>query len=117
MTFLKSLTRQEKKVIAFLILAALAGISYSYYRKAHSQKLSAADFGIGRFQERALKVNINTATDQELMLLKGVGPVTAARIIEYRDKNGPFTAADELKNIAGMGPKKLEAIKEYITVE
>lgn len=62
------------------------------------------------------KVNINTATAEELTLLPGVGKALAERIIEYRTKNGPFRRIDELGNVNGIGSKKLEGLWEYITV-
>ena len=51
----------------------------------------------------ASTVNINTATPAELQKLPGIGAATAARIVEYRQKNGPFKKAEELMNIRGIG--------------
>ena len=50
-------------------------------------------------------VNINTASAAELEALPGVGPKTAARIIEYRQKNGPFKKVEEIMNVRGLGEK------------
>ena len=55
--------------------------------------------------EEQKKVNINTATAEELTNLKGVGEVLAQRIIEYREQNGPFKTANDLLNVKGVGPK------------
>ncbi|ABB15935.1 helix-hairpin-helix domain-containing protein [Carboxydothermus hydrogenoformans] len=62
------------------------------------------------------KVNINTATAEELDELPGVGPATAAKIIEYREQNGPFATIEDLKKVKGIGDKKFETLKDYITV-
>lgn len=61
-------------------------------------------------------VNINTASLEELCTLDGIGEVIAGRIIEYRGENGPFTSADELINVKGIGEKKLEDIRDRICV-
>jgi competence protein ComEA len=64
----------------------------------------------------SLKVNINTATAQELDTLPGIGETTAARIIEYRRQNGFFTAIEDIMNVSGIGEAKFNAIREIITV-
>ncbi len=62
-------------------------------------------------------VNINTATAMELETLPGVGEVTAQRIIEYREANGPFETIEEIQDVSGIGPKTLKGIEEIITVD
>ncbi|GAV25459.1 hypothetical protein ciss_13920 [Carboxydothermus islandicus] len=62
------------------------------------------------------KLNINTASAEELDKLPGVGPATAAKIIEYREQNGPFVTIEDLKKVKGIGDKKFETLKDYITV-
>jgi competence protein ComEA len=61
-------------------------------------------------------ININTATQQELMTLTGIGEAKADDIIMYRLKNGPFKTIDELKNVSGIGDKTFDKIKDLITV-
>jgi competence protein ComEA len=63
------------------------------------------------------KININTASADELEKLKQVGPNYAVRIIEYRDKNGPFEKPEDIMNVKGIGPKTFELNKEQIVVE
>ena len=62
------------------------------------------------------KVNINTATLEELMTLEGIGQTYAQRIIDYREANGPFTDIKQIKNVSGIGDKRYEAIKDFITI-
>ena len=62
-------------------------------------------------------VNINTATKETLMSLKGIGESKADKIIEYRNTQGTFKTIDEIKNVSGIGDSVYEKIKDYITVQ
>jgi competence protein ComEA len=62
------------------------------------------------------KVNINTAGLEELDTLPGIGPITAQKIIDYRQENGPFAAIEDIVKVDGIGPATLEKLKELITV-
>ncbi|HEX4131340.1 MAG TPA: helix-hairpin-helix domain-containing protein [Pirellulales bacterium] len=62
-------------------------------------------------------VDLNRADWPELAQLPGVGETLARRIVEARDKHGPWTTVDELRQVKGMGPKTLEALRPYVTVE
>jgi competence protein ComEA len=61
-------------------------------------------------------INLNSATAEQLDTLDGVGPTTAQKILEYRTQHGGFSSIDDLAQIAGIGPKKLEALKAQVTV-
>ena len=61
-------------------------------------------------------VDINHASESELQRLKGVGSAIAKRIIEYRQKHGRFNSAEELINVRGIGPAKLEKMKSQIII-
>ena len=63
------------------------------------------------------KVNLNTATVEQLTTLPGVGPTLAARIVEYRERAGQFGSAEELMNVKGIGEKNFEKIEEWLVVE
>ncbi len=63
------------------------------------------------------KVNINTATVEELVQLERVGPKYAARIVEFRDQNGPFQTPEDIMQVAGIGSKTYEANKDRIIVK
>jgi competence protein ComEA len=64
----------------------------------------------------AQAVNINTAPAEQLERLPGVGPKTAARIIEYRQKSGGFKKIEELMNVRGIGEKAFLKMKPQLTV-
>lgn len=61
------------------------------------------------------KVNINTASEEELMTLKGIGEVKAKKIVEDREKNGRFSSPQDLLRVNGIGEKTLEKILQEIT--
>jgi competence protein ComEA len=63
------------------------------------------------------KININTATKEELQTLPGIGPVTAERIIEFRESKGSFKKIEDIMNVPRIGPKMFEQIKDKITVD
>lgn len=69
----------------------------------------------GENEENKKKVNINTATKEELMTLPNIGEKRALSIIEYRQKN-KFNKAEDIKNVSGIGDKYFEAMKDMIVV-
>ena len=64
----------------------------------------------------AVMVNLNTATVSELEALPGVGAKTAARIVDYRQKKGPFKKIEEIMNVQGIGEKSFLKLKPQLTV-
>jgi len=63
------------------------------------------------------KININTASKDQLCELTGVGPAIAERIIQYREKNGPFKSVEDLARVKGIGEKTLLKIKDSVAVQ
>lgn len=62
------------------------------------------------------RVNLNTATEDQLDALPGVGPVTARAIIDWRTRNGRFTSVDQLGEVDGIGPARLAKLRDLVTV-
>jgi competence protein ComEA len=62
------------------------------------------------------KVNLNSATTQQLTALPGVGEKLAARIVEYRQKSGGFKSPQELMNVKGIGEKNFQKLQQYVVV-
>jgi competence protein ComEA len=63
------------------------------------------------------KININTATIEELTTLQGIGEKKAKSIVEHREKAGSFTTIEDLKDVKGVGDKIFNKIKDQIAVE
>lgn len=61
-------------------------------------------------------VNLNIANAQELQQVPGIGPATADKILKMRKSYGPFKTVDDLRAIKGIGPKRLEKMRKYLTV-
>lgn len=67
--------------------------------------------------QKSSKININTATIEELDTLPGVGEATANKIVNHRSENGEFKSIEEIKNVNGIGDKKFEDMKELICTQ
>src|SRR6266851_6614309 len=61
-------------------------------------------------------VNLNTATSEQLQQVPGIGPATAGKILQMRKTYGPFKSVDDLLAIRGLGAKRLERMRKYLTV-
>ncbi len=69
------------------------------------------------FAEDSGKININTASVEQLSDITGIGPVIAQRIVDYRENNGGFSTVEEIVNVRGIGEKTFAKIKNYITAD
>ncbi len=77
--------------------------------------LTLAPIGVALAEVAAARVNINTASATELEKLPGIGPSKAQAIVAFRAKE-PFTKADDLRKVKGIGDKLYEALKDQVTV-
>jgi len=89
----------KRMAVVFLVMVALV--------MSASSALWAAETG---------KVNINTATEEELMTLEQIGAARAAAIVKYRTEVGPFAVPEDLMNVSGIGEKIFEMNKDRIIV-
>ncbi|MFA5116310.1 MAG: helix-hairpin-helix domain-containing protein [Candidatus Omnitrophota bacterium] len=107
-----NLTHQERRVILFLIIVALAGISIDLLLKKYSrlQVIACA-------QQDAGLVNLNKADIDELKSLPGIGDKLAKAIIDYRSARGGFKNTQELLNVKRIYPSRFEKIKSRVKIE
>jgi competence ComEA-like helix-hairpin-helix protein len=75
-----------------------------------------APFAIAKKKPPAQPININTASSDQLQLVPGIGPVTAQKIIQMRKSYGAFKSVNDLMAVRGIGPKRLEKMRMYLTV-
>lgn len=61
------------------------------------------------------RIDLNSATAEELCLLPGIGPVRAEAIVAYREENGPFRQTADIMNVRGIGQATFDKLKDYIT--
>jgi len=107
-----SLTKHEKYILIFLLSIGLLGIGVLHCKKLPAHISSEVNT---YYQPEVL--NINTATTDELTSLKGIGPLLASRIVEYRRSNGAFRETEDLKKVKGIGPHKFKDVKDSIEVK
>jgi comEA protein len=135
-----NLTRQERVVIQFLVLFFVIGSGIRLYQgwlaarntiEFPESSQEAAEFRNEAAQVDSMywakevttgmadkvRINLNSATLEDLMKLSKIGKVNAQRIIDYRSEHGHFTSVDELLNVKGIGKKTLEIIRGEITLE
>lgn len=74
-------------------------------------------FPVAGLADEVEKININTATVEELVKLKQIGPAYAQRIVDYRTEHGPFEKPEDIVNVTGIGPKTFELNKDAIVTE
>jgi competence protein ComEA len=74
----------------------------------------AAGAGAGATGVATGPVHLNSATVEQLDTLPGVGPVTAQKIVDYRQKHGAFTSVDELDAVPGIGPARLDELRDLV---
>jgi competence protein ComEA len=105
-----SMLRLVPTIVAVaLLLAALPSAAAAGQVKAGAPT-------VAKTTAPAVTVNINTASAAALEELPGIGAKTAARILDYRQKNGPFKKVEELMNVNGIGEKNFLKLKPQLTV-
>src|SRR5512146_651213 len=105
----------HRLAVRTLVLVALV-ISAQAWTAAQKPQPAKADAATTATATASALINLNTATAEQLDALPGVGPKIAGRIIEYRQKNGPFKKVEDLMNVKGIGEKAFLKMKNRLTV-
>jgi competence protein ComEA len=63
------------------------------------------------------KLNLNRATAEDLQHLPGIGPVLAQRVVDRRTKHGPFHTVDDLRDVKGIGKKRMDQLRPLVTID
>src|SRR5262249_51827209 len=103
-------TEMFRIVLSILVLASLVAVHVPPAAAQTAPARTAAKPAVTG------QVNINTASAADLDALPGIGAKTAALIVEYRQKNGPFKKVEELMNVRGIGEKNFLKLKPHLTV-
>ena len=104
----------ELLLIAALLLGCLPLLSQPLLA---ADKPAAKPTTMATSAKEAGKINLNTASADELAALKGVGEKKAQAIVDYREKQGKFTSVDQLEEVSGIGPATLDANRDMIIVK
>lgn len=116
-------SKTEKWLLALTVLFLLVLTAFFLRDRSQTGETGTYTVTTERRAEEAVApedpgpVNLNTATAEELIQLKGVGEVIAQRIIDWREANGPFTSIEQIMEVKGIGEVTFNNIKDEITVE
>ena len=109
--------RAQIQSILSLIIMVAGCLNGGCVQYSHNLPLSAAGSQSETVNQHSQRININTASAEELEKLPGIGKGLAARIVEHRDKYGPFRKPEHLIIVRGISDKRFRTLQDFIAVE
>ena len=115
------MSASEKLLVCVGLLLIAAGILFESFRVTEIDPATAIQTDPASVSSSSsvsrYAVNVNEATSEELAGVRGITEELAQHIVNERDENGPFTSAEDLTRVSGIGEKTLEQLRPYISVE
>lgn len=118
---------KRKKILKFMLLPAVGFLLFAvlcafglFDRNIELESnIVPSSLRAGRelASAQALRLNLNRADADGLSTLPGFGEILAEQIVQWREKNGPFSDYEQLENIEGIGPQRMEVLREYTYLE
>jgi competence protein ComEA len=121
---MKLLTRTETGIIVFLSLGFLGGLAVKAFKDKRviwPEPVGPAPSVLTQTDSTEAvsvkRIHINTATQEQLVALPGIGPVMAKRIVYFRNKNGLFASLKDLQQVRGIGAKTCKRLEPFIVIK
>jgi len=113
------MTGRERVALLFLTATFLLGVGVTLVKRVHATRAAAREplvieNPVDTAEVIDVRIDINRAEAWELELLPGIGPKLSQRMMDYREKHGRFEKPEGLLEVNGIGPKKLEAIRDLV---
>jgi len=106
-------SRAEAVVLAALLATLLAALGVMAIQRARSGGAVKVSLSKEDVQHR---IDLNSASEPELLLIPGIGPARARKVVEHRTRQGRFSMVDELANVDGFTPKLVEQVRPFLCV-
>lgn len=113
------LTKEDQKTVLFLVITGLVGGGILVVKNElvpKEQLVPHIEKQTTYRKTQKFPLDINSASEEELIRVKGIGPKIAKRIVDYRKEANGFSSLEELKNVKGIGEKTYEKLKKYFQI-